>query len=107
MSRGHAQELTREQIIAQTMHPYAGPSARGVDPSTMQGKVLCGYQGWFTTPGDGADRGWFHWSKTPEKFDAKIDLWPDVSELDADERYDTPLKHADGSAAQVYSPFNK
>src|SRR5262249_33732233 len=60
-----------------------------VDPSTLTGKVMCGYQGWFATPGDGLGRGWCHWSMDPKQFEpghCKIDLWPDVSELDADER---------------------
>src|SRR5438477_9698294 len=76
------ESLTRESVIRGYMRPFEGPATHGVDCSTMTGKVLCGYQGWFTTPTDGADRGWFHWSHTPENFTAKIDLWPDVSELD-------------------------
>src|SRR5471030_1264075 len=53
--------LTRDQVIAETMRPYTGPSVAGVDPSTMTGKVLCGYQGWFAAEGDGCGRGWYHW----------------------------------------------
>ena len=29
-----------------------------VDASTLDGKVLCGYRGWFNTPGDG--QAWLH-----------------------------------------------
>src|SRR5205809_496586 len=80
-----------------------------VDPSTLTGKVMCGYQGWFAAPGDGLGRGWYHWSMDPARFEpghCKIDLWPDLSELDADERYATAFKLADGRAAEVYSAQN-
>jgi hypothetical protein len=34
------------------LHSYAGPSQSDVDATTLDGKVLCGYQGWFNTPCD-------------------------------------------------------
>jgi hypothetical protein len=34
-------------------------------------------------------------------------MWPDVSELDPDERYATAFKLADGKPAEVYSAFNR
>jgi hypothetical protein len=91
------------------MRPYDGPSAPGVDCSTLAGKVICGYQGWFTTPGDGSGRGWRHY---PFRGQFKpglcgIDLWPDVSELDDDEKYATPFRHHDGRVAQVFSSHNR
>jgi hypothetical protein len=98
---------TRREVIERTMHPYEGKSVRGVDASTLTGKVMCGYQGWFACPGDGAGRGWYHWGKG-KRFEpgfCTIDLWPDVSELDADERFATAFRHADGRPAEVYSPL--
>src|SRR5579884_190632 len=78
-----AQTAPSRQDVVAAMGPYAGPSARGLDRSTLTGKVMCGYQGWFTTPGDGSGRGWRHY---PARGQFKpgfcgIDLWPDVSEL--------------------------
>src|SRR5262245_15185533 len=32
------------------------------DPSTLEGKMLVGYQGWFATPNDGSRVGWSHWA---------------------------------------------
>jgi hypothetical protein len=36
-----------------------------VEASSLQGKVLCGYQGWFRCPGDKAGQGWVHWAPYP------------------------------------------
>jgi hypothetical protein len=100
-------EPKRDDVIA-AMRPYEGPSAKGVDPSTLTGKVVCGYQGWFTAPGDGSGRGWRHY---PTKGQFKpgscgIDLWPDMSELDDDEKYPTPFRLPDGKPAAVFSSHN-
>ena len=99
--------LTRAEAIA-LMRPYDGPSVKGVDTSTLTGKVMCGYQGWFTTPGDGSDRGWRHYSSKGQfkPGSCNIDLWPDMSELDADEKIPTPFRHQDGTAATVFSSHN-
>jgi len=101
--------MDRQQVIEHTMRPFTGVSNPGVDRSTMTGKVLCGYQGWFAAQGDGVGRGWYHWAGRNgfEPGSCKIDLWPDVSELDPDERFATAFKKADGSAAEVYSAFNR
>ena len=102
--------FTREEVLAATLVPYTGPCVRGVDTSTLTGKVMCGYQGWFNCEGDGAHRGWTHWTKargTLSPQNVKVDLWPDVTELGADERFDTEFRHADGSVAQVFSSFKQ
>ena len=99
-----------EEVLAATLQPYAGESTKGVDTSTLTGKVMCGYQGWFNCEGDGAGRGWVHWVKgrgAPSPTNIKVDLWPDVSELGPDERFNTELRHADGRVAQVFSSFRK
>src|SRR6476646_2506345 len=55
-------KLTRETIIEQTMKPFAGMSEKGVDRTSLNGKVMCGYQGWHAAEGDGLGRGWHHWT---------------------------------------------
>ncbi|MCL2005727.1 MAG: glycoside hydrolase family 71/99-like protein [Planctomycetaceae bacterium] len=87
------------------------PSANAsqpVDPSTLTGKIMSGYQGWFRTPGDGSNRDWFHYGRNfgPENF-AAIEMWPDVSELDDDEKVPTAFRHEDGSVAHVFSSRNR
>jgi pimeloyl-ACP methyl ester carboxylesterase len=102
------EKLTREQVIDQTMKPFEGTSEKGVDRSTLKGKVMCGYQGWHAAEGDGCGRGWYHWAGRDgfKPGSTNVDLWPDVSELDAGERYATAFRTADGKAAEVYSAFN-
>jgi hypothetical protein len=91
--------------------PYTGPTVKGVNTQTLLGKVMCGYQGWFGAPGDGSlDRGWRHWTKSRGPLadgNAKVDLWPDVSELSLAERFQTGFKLPDGRPAEVFSSFQK
>jgi hypothetical protein len=100
--------LKREDVVA-AMRPYDGPSKPGVDCSTLTGKLMCGYQGWFTTPKDGSARGWRHYSHRGQFKPGfcGIDLWPDVGELDETEKTTTPFRHQDGRAAQVFSSHNR
>jgi hypothetical protein len=90
--------------------PYSGASERCVDVNTLTGKMMCGYQGWFNAEGDGADLGFRHWSRhgePPAPGKVSVDLWPDVSELDAAERYPTKFRHVDGRPAEVFSSSNQ
>ena len=106
---GDPQTLDWPGVIERTMRPYRGVSHAGVDTRTLTGKVMCGYQGWFAAEGDGANRGWTHWA-SQNRFapgSCNIDLWPDVRELDPDERYATAFVHADGRQAEVFSSFNR
>jgi hypothetical protein len=93
------------------LHPYTGPSRSDVDAMTLDGKVLCGYQGWFNTPCDGTTFGFTHWGQgldRPGGGRFTIDLWPDVSEYAADDLCDVPgSKLPDGSPARLYSAFRK
>ena len=91
--------------------PYSGPSVSGVDTSTLTGKVMAGYQGWFNCEGDGAGLGWTHWARNKTRLFAPgnvtVDLWPDISELTVGERFTTGFKLADGHPAEVFSSFNR
>jgi hypothetical protein len=89
-----------------------GPTpAPRVDVSTLTGKVMCGYQGWFNCPGDGADLGWTHWARNRKQpfapGNVTVDLWPDVSEYAPDDLFETGFRHADGSPARVFSSHSR
>jgi len=102
-------EPTRDDVIA-AMKPFDGDaSVAAADNSTLIGKVMCGYQGWFAADGDGSGRGWRHYTarRRFEPGSCSIDLWPDLSEFDDDEKFATLFRHADGRIAQVYSSTSR
>jgi hypothetical protein len=75
---------------------------------SLIGKVMCGYQGWFNCPSDGTTRGWVHWSKSSSSFTSlnpHIDMWPDMSEYDADEKFLTGFDE-DSNHFYVFSSHN-
>src|SRR5690349_20437352 len=83
---------------------FAGCQSRRAEPAgprhvTLERKIVVGYQGWYRTPGDGSDMGWWHYRGKPgDRFEPGrlgIDYWPDVSELAPAERFATPFKHPD------------
>ncbi|RMD74180.1 MAG: hypothetical protein D6820_17235, partial [Lentisphaerae bacterium] len=99
-----AGEPHRAIPLNKILSPYTGPVVKPEENSTIHGKVMCGYQGWFTAKGDGYGRGFTHWGgvdKEPPR--CTVDLWPDVSELDEDEKFPTNYRHQDGSTAYVFS----
>ena len=97
----------REDVLK----PYTGPSVRSVDPGTLKGKVMTGYQGWFNCEGDGANLTWTHWAKDLGKpfqpGNIAVDQWPDVSEFDDDELYTTAFRYKDGTPARTFSSHNR
>jgi hypothetical protein len=85
-----------------------------VDASTLDRKLMAGYQGWFTASGDGSPYDgqsdpWHHWSirTAPTPANTTFDLWPDLSEFGADELHPTGLHYADDRVAALYSAFHR
>jgi hypothetical protein len=81
-----------------------------VDATTLERKLLFGYQGWFGCPGDGSPlNAWEHWFNRGGPAGAttlRVDMWPDISELSSEERCPTPLVLPDGRSAELYSAYN-
>jgi len=84
--------------------------SRAVDATTLRGKIMCGYQGWFRCPGDAADMGWIHWSRTSKRIAPEtltFEMWPDMHEYSAAERFPAPgFTHPDGHPAELFSSDN-
>jgi hypothetical protein len=92
---------------------YGGDDAKPstIDATTLHHKVLCGYQGWFRCPGDGTEEGWLHWSRNSNKLTADsvtVEMWPDMSDYNASERYQVPgLTGPDDKPAELFSLANR
>jgi hypothetical protein len=104
-------------VLGWVLAPAAGKSpAAGkdlpavIDREGLRGKVLCGYQGWFRCPGDAANLGWIHWSRDSRRIAPEtltIEMWPDLGEFPAEERYPAPgFTCPDGRQAELFSSDN-
>ena len=81
----------------------------GVDATTMYGKLLMGYQGWFACPNDGsAPNQWWHWfhNQTPTAANVNTDFLPDTSEATSNELFNTQMTYTNGSPVQFDSSAN-
>jgi hypothetical protein len=90
---------------------FAGAAVYGagpVDASTLDGKVLFGYQGWFNCAGDGApENGWRSWARgVPSAETLTVDMYPDLSEFDRDELCAVPGMTIGGKQAYLSSAWN-
>lgn len=73
---------------------------------SYKGLVMAGYQGWFNTPGDGANRNWHHYEngRVFRPGACTIDLWPEVSEYP--QLYPTEFTFENGDTARVFSSYD-
>ncbi|WNG17263.1 glycoside hydrolase family 71/99-like protein [Cystobacter fuscus] len=102
------------QQLTAFLGPYTGPTYAGgtpVDATTLKGKLLCGYQGWFRTPGDDDNTGWQHyipdWGGVMSPSKIAVDYWPDMTEYTPAERHAaTGFTNPDGTAATLFSANN-
>lgn len=83
--------------------PANWPVAQARDFSTLYGKHIAGYQGWFGCPADGV--GWFHWFRDdqPTASNLVVDMLPDISWAQPAVRCDTGMVSKDGQKVYVFS----
>ena len=85
------------------------PVAPRVDATTLTGKLMFGYQGWFGCPDDGSQLArWEHWFRAGQPAgepSLRVDMWPDLSELPDADRCPTPLALPEGRPAPLYSAY--
>ncbi|KAH8812829.1 hypothetical protein F5884DRAFT_786503 [Xylogone sp. PMI_703] len=85
--------------------PQEGTQARAasaVDTSTLKGKWLYGYQGWFRKPAAGVNNHWSPNGGTPGPGNVEIDFFPDTSQYPANCLFDTGFTLPGGATAKLY-----
>src|SRR5882724_5882363 len=84
------------------------PPVSKIDSSKLDGKVLLGYQGWFSCPTRSApgDK-WSHWSRgVPSASTLTIDMYPDLRKFDAEELCEVPGMTIGDKPAYLFSSAN-
>ena len=94
-----------------------GRAQAPIDPTSIVGKIVCGYQGWFTCTSDGSPiNQWTHWSPTtpPQAGilpnpnpNLTFEAYPDVSIYNPASLYQTNFARLGGGApAQLFSDYH-
>lgn len=97
----HAQTMRRDTHVIRTQFVKSADSV--VDPSTLTGKLIMGYQGWFNCPGDGTTVGWWHWFTG---VDPTVDNLPNAADYPVAEQCVTTMLDAGGNPVNLFSDAN-
>ena len=95
-----AQTMRREPNVVRAQFVKAADT---VDPSTLTGKLIMGYQGWFNCPNDGTSVGWWHWFTG---VDPTVDFLPNAADYPTDEQCVTTMLDAGGNPVNLFSDAN-
>jgi hypothetical protein len=79
----------------------------GSNNNMLTNQVICGYQGWFGTPGDGSPiNRWKHWfrSNTTTTYQQlTVDMYPTTNEYDSTDLVESNITMPNGSYAKFFS----
>ena len=83
-------------------------AAVGVGSNMLDNQIICGYQGWFGFPGDGAPiKRWRHWFRVnvtaPAYEDVTVDMYPTTDEYNVSDMKESGVLMRDGSYAKFFS----
>lgn len=85
------------------LSPIAPRAASTVDFTTLEGKLLFGYQAWFGCPGSWGG-GWSHWGNPPSG--VQVDMYPDLTEFNKADLCAIPGYGPGGGPAYFFSAHN-
>jgi hypothetical protein len=103
-------QTQRVTITVAAWASWADPAASA---TTLNGKFVVGYQGWFSSPGDHdyyskTTGNWSHWSKNgtgvPTFTNITFEMWPDMSEYS--QLYDTGFNYQSPATISYVAPAN-
>ncbi|MBB6110000.1 hypothetical protein SAMN05421821_108193 [Mucilaginibacter lappiensis] len=110
---GVSVSCTKKNMPADTLNA-AGKgklNTQGSPPGDVVGKLVVGYQGWFSTTGDGSPNNhWVHWAgnaggAAPSPGHQTFELWPDMREYT--NSYQTGYASlGNGQPAKLFSPWD-
>jgi hypothetical protein len=74
----------------------------------LDDRIICGYQGWFGFPGEGAPiKGWRHWFRVngtaPTYEGVIVGMYPTMDECDVSDVMESGVKMQDGTHAKFFS----
>ncbi len=103
MRDGYGNTGAPSSPISATTPEYIEPGQE----NELENGAYYGYQGWHFAPGDGRieSNSWVHWFNynTPDEDNMHGDMWPDLSEYDPENLYETNLEYPSGEKVKVYS----
>jgi hypothetical protein len=93
-------------LLAVSDSPEA--AAVRVGPNMLENQIICGYQGWFGFPGDGAPiNRWRHWFRgngtAPAYGNVTVDMYPTTDEYHVGDVKESSILMPDGSHAKFFS----
>ena len=106
-------DSSQQRVVEYGSSQQLAEMADIVPANTLTNQILCGYQGWYAFPGDGAPiNRWKHWFKNqpaninnhPDHTEAMMDMLPTEDEYDEEDMNEsTGLVNADGSHPKFFS----
>lgn len=94
--------LLLSHSVCEAQHTPSAKS-RAISSSTLDGKLIMGYQGWFGCPEDAQRAGWSHWFTNNHP---SVEMLPDLSEVDDSQLCETNLVSHDGRKIKLYSRYS-
>jgi hypothetical protein len=95
----NAQGAHREARVVRTQFVKADT----VDNSTLAGKLIMGYQGWFNCTNDGTTVGWWHWFTGS---DPTVDFLPNAADYPSSQQCVTTMLDAAGNPVNLFTDAN-
>ena len=106
-----ADDSSNVEVATDNLFASSDAVAIGASPNMLDNQIICGYQGWFAFPGDGAPinkwRHWFHdaaaTTAAPLAGNLTTDVYPTIDEYDDADMRTSGIRMKDGSFAKFFS----